>query len=478
MNNNKHLAFWIFTIGLVLALVIPVLIQDAMFQDGLLYSCVAHNMGIGYGTFWFPQYSTLNIEGIPSFHEQLPLVFGIQSLFYRLLGDSIYVERFFVFLMLILHVVLINVLWKEIFRAKKQFAQMGWLPVFFWIMIPLIFWSFRQNMLENTVGVFTLASVILSFKGIKQEKNNYFLWIISSAFIFMASFSKGIPGFFPISVPFIYWLVTKKISFGKTVYLSLILSSVSVLLYGLFILLPDSRESLSIYFFDRLIRRVDSMPTVGFRFETLWRLFQELIPVMLFCVALWIVSKKAKIDSKIAENKQNALIFFLVGFSGTLPLMLTLVQKGWYMLPALPFFAIGFAILVGPIVANLIDRISVSNRYYKAFLVFSIVLFVFSFVLTGIQKGKINRDQDMVSDVYKIGEVVPRFSTLTVPDEMYNQYDFVLQGYLVRYFNISISPYESYDYFLKLKTLDVPVPDQYTEKVDLDLVEYELFRRK
>lgn len=35
---------------------------------------------------------------------------------------------------------------------------------------------------------------------------------------------------------------------------------------------------------------------------------------------------------------------------------------------------------------------------------------------------------------------------------MYDQYNFILQGFLVRYFKISISPYNQYDYFLTKKT--------------------------
>ena len=32
---------------------LPFLIQDAMFQDAVLYSGVAHNQSVGFGTFWF-----------------------------------------------------------------------------------------------------------------------------------------------------------------------------------------------------------------------------------------------------------------------------------------------------------------------------------------------------------------------------------------------------------------------------------------
>jgi len=91
-----------------------------------------------------------------------------------------------------------------------------------------------------------------------------------------------------------------------------------------------------------------------------------------------------------------------------------------------------------------------------------------------MQKGKISREQDIVTDVYKVGSVVPRFSTITVPLEMYDQYDFILQGFLVRYFNISISPYQQYRYYLKEKDISSEVPNIY-RKVDMGLINYNLF---
>ena len=89
-----------------------------------------------------------------------------------------------------------------------------------------------------------------------------------------------------------------------------------------------------------------------------------------------------------------------------------------------------------------------------------------------IQAAKIG-----VKDVYKIGNVVPKFSTITVPPSMYDQYDFKLQGYLVRYCNISISPYKEYEYFMREKKSDSPIPENYNKKIELDLNVYELYKK-
>ena len=59
-------------------------------------------------------------------------------------------------------------------------------------------------------------------------------------------------------------------------------------------------------------------------------------------------------------------------------------------------------------------------------------------------------------------------------EKMYDQYDFILQGFLVRYFNISISPYQQYRYYLKEKDINSEVPNIY-RKVDMGLINYDLF---
>jgi hypothetical protein len=99
-NTRKYFAsentpYWLLTISVMILLVLPVLIQDGMFLDGVLYTCVSNNLSHGYGSFWSPMFSPAGFGGSPYFLEQPPLVFGIQSLFFRLFGDSMYVDNCF-----------------------------------------------------------------------------------------------------------------------------------------------------------------------------------------------------------------------------------------------------------------------------------------------------------------------------------------------------------------------------------------------
>ncbi len=65
------------------------------------------------------------MAGLASFHEQPPLVFGIQALFFKLLGNSMYVERFYTFLTACITALLIVVFWKMIFKNDVKQKQLA-----------------------------------------------------------------------------------------------------------------------------------------------------------------------------------------------------------------------------------------------------------------------------------------------------------------------------------------------------------------
>ncbi|MBN3035929.1 MAG: hypothetical protein JW861_10115 [Bacteroidales bacterium] len=51
MPHKSHYPFVLLTLTLFTGLILPVLIMDGMFMDGVLYTCVARNLAQGYGTF-------------------------------------------------------------------------------------------------------------------------------------------------------------------------------------------------------------------------------------------------------------------------------------------------------------------------------------------------------------------------------------------------------------------------------------------
>lgn len=473
--NSKQTPFWLITFSTLIGLTLPKLIMDGMFMDAMLYTSVAHNLSHGIGTFWFPQFSVLGVSQLPAFHEQPPLVFGIQALFFKVFGDSIYVERLYTFITMCTTAILINKLWKDIFKNNIRLKKIGWLPIILWITIPICYWSFENNMLENTMGIFVLSAVILIYQSLHSERIRIIKLVFAGVFIFMATLSKGFPGFFPIIIPFLFWIIFKKHSFSKALLQSIIIISVPLIVYFILFKIPESSESLSAYIFKRVLQRISNDHIVGSRFYILVRLFAELIPQLLFVGILFSIVKIKKMKTQMNKNIKTWVFFLLIGLSASVPLMLTLVQKGFYFVPALPFFAIGLAVFISPIIINLMELININGFKFKIFRGLSAILLIAVISFSIMQKGKFGRHKELLHDVYLIGKVVPQHTSVSVPRDIWNNWD--MQCYLIRYFNISLIPELKNNYCIIDNTIKEDTLVNYT-KVDIPTIQYDLYKRK
>jgi hypothetical protein len=82
-RDYAQFPFWVFTISVFIIAILPSLIQDGMFIDGIQYAAVSKNLANGLGTFWAP-YMSQNwyTMGSGVFLEHPPLVYAIQGLFF------------------------------------------------------------------------------------------------------------------------------------------------------------------------------------------------------------------------------------------------------------------------------------------------------------------------------------------------------------------------------------------------------------
>ncbi|MFH1319227.1 MAG: glycosyltransferase family 39 protein [Bacteroidota bacterium] len=469
--NNKHLPFWLTAISFFIALIVPTLIKDGMFMDGMLYTCVSKNLANGLGSFWFPNFSKTIM---PSFHEHPPLVFGIQSLFFSILGNSLYVERFYSFLTACITGFLIILMWKQVFDTETELKKLSWLPFFYWIIFPLTFWSFSNNMQENTMGIFTLSSAYLIIKGLKTNRHTVIYLIFSGILIFLGTLCKGFPGLFPLVIVGLYWIIYKNTSFRRMIIYTLILILVPMISYSVLLLDSEIFESLSRYLFNRAINRIQTAHTVDNRFFIVQRLFMELLPAILVSLVLVITYKYKSFNfRKIKTYKKSIILFLLIGVSGSFPLMLTMVQKGFYMVHSFPFYAIGMAIIVAPGLAELIKRINTKKLSFKIYKVISISLLISTIIFSALQIGKAGRDENTLHDVYLIGEVVPEGSTIGIDPSIKSEWS--LYCYFSRYFYISLKhSYSEAEYFMTHKTFDTNISNKY-RKIPLATRKYDLY---
>lgn len=466
--QNKNLSFWILTIAVLVFLVVPVLIRDGMFMDGLLYACVAKNLSQGIGTFWYAHYSP---TAHALFDQQPPLGFGIQAIFFKLFGTSIYVERFYSFFTLCMGVLLISKIWKQVFREEKSMRDIAWLPVLFWIIIPVCFWAYSNNMLECTMVIFDLLAVFFFLKFF--ERNFFIHLLLAGFFIFCASLTKGFQGLFPLAAIFFYWIVYRNVSFGRMMAYSFIILFVPVLLYFCVLLNSSAKEGLLAYVNSRVAHSIEAVSTVENRFDLLGRLSQELIASIVISVLLFLFLRKKFPSEKKYFN--HAVFFLFIGISASFPLIVTLEQRGFYLVTSLPFYALGIAAFCGSCVAAAIEKINIRTTAFKSFQWASFVLFFGSIIFSGMQIGKFSRDEEMIHDVHLIGKVIPQKTMLGSSTELWQNWS--LQEYLIRHYYICMGADMNAEHNYILIDAPEKIPSGIkTEKVNIPTIKYHLYK--
>ena len=436
MFLSKRFTFWILTIATINMLIVSQLLQDGMFMDGMLYTSVAKNLSEGIGTFWNPRFSETTMI---SFHEQPPLYFGLLAIFYKLFGTSMYVERFFVFTFFVLTLVYICKFWKKLFIENEEIAGHTWLPVLFYSTTPVCFWAYTNHVEEVVMCAFVLMAVYHIYVALFSNKRVIFNLILGGIFIFLASLTKGPQGLFPIACVAFYWLITKNISFKKMVIYSLVLVGIPALIYGALILIDyNIYVSFQQYFSNRFIKTFNNVyATTNNRLEIFVRLFTELLPIISITFLIKFFSRKQDLKAQQSlENKEKLWWLLAVGLSGSLPLAITTEQRGFYLVTALPYFALVVSAWLAPTLTALLAKSNSNKIGYKIFSYSVVVALVVSVIFCFSQIGKFKRDKELLTDIYTIGAIIPRGETVGLPNTTWNNWS--IQTYFMRYCSVSL----------------------------------------
>jgi len=436
LTNRPQLPFWIFTIAVAIALILPKLMQDGMFMDAMLYTSVAKNLAHDVGTFWNPFFSeSWNPGGLNSFHEQPPLVYYLLSWFFRLFGDSLYTERIYVMVTTAISIFLIHKIWQLVPFRNETVKRMSWLPALIWITFPVIMWSHQNMLCENTMELFVLGSVYFSIRLLYHRKRPIMSLLLAGLCIFLATLSKGVPGYFPIAVIPLFWLVYRTPKFPKAFLYAAVVSIIPVVVYMILLINPTAFDALVFYFNERLMGRINDEPVVADRFQVMKELGTHLlVSAAMIGITYGVVKLRKKVTGKV--NVKAFIFFFCIGLAGSAPLMITLVQRGFYMTPAMPFFAIAVALVLAPAFELGIKRINLNGMKYKVFAGFSMVAIVGGLGFTGVKMGTIGRDKVQVQTCYELKEYVPAHTRINLSKRLLGKWSF--ECYLMRYAELSI----------------------------------------
>lgn len=435
-TRSNNTPFWLLLIGITLILLSNSLLTEGMFLDGVLYACISRNMAVGMGSFWNPFY-TQTIG--PVFHSHPPLAFGLEALFFKLLGDHWWVEKAYSALTFLLTALLIALIWK---RSTNNF-RWAWLPLLFWLAIPIVSWSATNNLLENTMSVFVMLSVYLMI--VSYQRNSKLWLFLAGIALFAAFLSKGFTGLFPLVFPIIYCIFDDKRRWIQGPIDTLLLMVTLAVLSGvMFLFFPPSFAYLKDYINLQVIGGGLHEATVSTRFYIVFSLLLQLIaPLVIFSIIL-IMSKIINKDKhkvfEFAPDKKHFFSFLILGLTGVLPIMLSVKQRDFYMLAALPFFALAFGHLSLSMVNMMLLEIRPKTRNWM--MIASSVVLLVGMVLNISHIGKYGRDEALIEEVKNRMAEADGENIIEITPEEYTQW--AKHAYYMRYGKISLNPNEQH----------------------------------
>ena len=435
LNNTP---FWLLLIGIVLILMSKSLLTEGMFFDGVTYASISRNMAEGQGTFWNPHYTqTL----YPEFRQHPPLALGTEALLFKAFGDHLFVERLYSMLTFLLSGLLIALIWKRMTNNIRW----AWIPLIFWVAMPVVTWCATNNMLECTMTVFVLFSVYLMI--VSYQRNERVWLFLAGISLFAAFLSKGFTGLFPLVFPIIYCIFDDKRRWIQgPVDTLLLLVTLAVLAGVMFLVFPPSFGYLKDYINLQVIGGGLHEATVNTRFFIVFSLLLQLVaPLAIFAIILILSKIFNKEKHKVFEfppDKKRFLAFLILGLLGVLPMMVSVKQRDFYMLAALPFFALAFGHLSLSMVNMMLLEIKPNIR--KWMLLGSSVVLVLGIVLNVCHIGKYGRDEAFLVEMKKELLEVSENEVIGIKPEDFTQWSW--HAYFMRYGKVSLDDQEPHKY--------------------------------
>jgi hypothetical protein len=331
---------------------------------------------------------------------------------------------------------------------------------------------------EITMGVFVQLAILFGVKIVFNEKVKFYHPLLMGASLVAAWMCKGFPGLFPLTLLFWAFLFIKSFKMQKAVLQYIMLALPIFLFIAVLYFNKESHDSISQYLNNRVLNSIKNVVETENRFYIVGRLISELLIGIAICTILLLIAKAKKIHNPV--NYKLSLLFIVVGLCGVLPIMITLEQRGFYMTTAFPSFAIGLSILIANPVLNWIRMAEEKTLTLMKGVV--VIGFIALSATIFFSYNKFVRDEPSLSDIYKIGKIVPAKSSLGASSDLFR--DWATGCYLQRFYFIQIdactADWNHHPFVLLNKTTAnqyLPSLNEYT-KVELNTTEFDLYRHK
>lgn len=419
-------------------LLLPSMASIGMFMDGTIYAAISRNLADGLGSLWAPHFSA----GLfPVFREHPPLVFWLQSMFFRALGDSYLTERAYDLVVVVTTAALMVALWRRLVAACRLDSLAGywWLPLLLWVVVPKWSWTYRNNMLESTLTVFCLAAVVLVLAAMRSpDTRGASIRTAAAALATLLAFlAKGPVAMFVLVAPLVLGPAVVGVGWRRTAFVAITLSAWFAILLALLLVLPEAREMMAAYWHKQVVGRSGiSSDDAGLLVELAKKL--AAMGLVLLGLRAWI--GRTRPGGWLKPVGASATAMLATGLSASLPLLLGDLDSAHYLVPALPFFAIGF----GLVAASMIDaagerfRKTLEARPGKAFLAVSVAVALAVLVMSVGRIGDVRKNQDYHDFLARVASVTGESTKLRVTPSLYR--DWYLHAIAMRHHRIGLQP--------------------------------------
>ncbi|MFN2335020.1 MAG: ArnT family glycosyltransferase [Wenzhouxiangellaceae bacterium] len=436
-------------------LLLPSMGSVGMFMDGTIYAAISRNLADGLGSPWALHFS----EGLfPVFREHPPLMFWLQSLFFRLLGDSYLTERAYDLVVVLTTAVLIVVLWRKLVAACRRdaLAAFWWLPLLLWVVVPKWAWTYRNNMLESTLTVFCLAAVLLVLAGLRSADTRgvIFRTMVAALATLLAFLAKGPVALFVLAAPFLLGPAVTGVYWRRTALVTVTLVVGFAVLLAFLLAWPDAHEMLAAYWHKQVVGRSGiSSNDAGLLIELAKKLAAMLL--VLAGLRIWI-ARNGGAGGWLRPVTAPVLAMLALGLAASLPLLLGDLDSAHYLVPALPFFAIG----VGLVGASMLDcaeepfRQALDARPGKAFVAVSVACALAILALSLSRIGDVRKNDEYHVFLAQVAEVTGEPTTIAVAPSLYR--DWYMHAIAMRHYHIGLESNELNAFWL-LRPADADV---------------------
>ncbi len=480
MKNDKYSIWWGLLAVAILIFYISELVESSMYIDGVWYAVISQNLSQGIGSFWFPKFSETFFS---TFHEHPPLMFGIQSWYFSIFGDTCLTERIYSFTQYAAIANLIVLFWRKTFNLQPELKKLWFIPLLLWQVNLANYYYLSANLLESPLIIFNLMTIGFLWK-VGEGQKIFFNLLIAAFLLFLSFLTKGFVGLFPFAFLAIYWLVFKSSSFWTMLFRSaLLLLFFCGFFVILFLLQAEALESLTNYLDIQVFASLKGERRLYYfrenRFFIIGQMFIVLLPMLLATVVnVLLVKWQAKINLSLKSiiysyEAKMALVFLLTGLSASLPIIISPRQALPYLLPSIPFFSISIGIILSFFFYEWWRKFTTNQKkWIPSLRVSTGILLLFSISFCIHKYGKSNqRDAAIINDAHEIGKIVGHRQTISSTE--YNMY---ISGYLMRFNQVSIDTSKTtHPYLIRTKDEQTSLP--LFELLPLSTLKYNLYKR-